>query len=177
MTEKDKAKRVIVELARQSTGDAIDGKTRLYKAFYFAHLYYANSDAPGYLTEWPIVRMPHGPGIDDFRILIDELESEGRIRSIPLRDGPYNSTKFIAVGKSESELSELAAKAIGKAAKYVSGKTAAELSGITHVKSRSWVAGSDGDHLNIYLDILSDADQRIEGAKNIQAAIAEAFSK
>ena len=54
------------ELIRQSAGDRIEGKTRLFKAFYFAHLFYARS-AVDYLTDWPIVRMPQGPGIDPVR--------------------------------------------------------------------------------------------------------------
>jgi hypothetical protein len=54
------AQRLVLELIR-SAGGAWDGKARLFKAFYFAHLYYARSE-PGILTDWPIVRTPRGPG-------------------------------------------------------------------------------------------------------------------
>ena len=62
MTERSKAKQVILEIIRQSKG-RLTGKTRLYMAFYVAHLLYAEQEA-GYLTVWPIVKMPFGPGID-----------------------------------------------------------------------------------------------------------------
>ncbi|MBP87557.1 MAG: hypothetical protein CMJ64_12665 [Planctomycetaceae bacterium] len=60
--EKDRAKRIIIEIIRQADG-SFERKTNLYKAFYHAHLKYA-ADNPGYLSKWPIVRMPRGPGID-----------------------------------------------------------------------------------------------------------------
>jgi hypothetical protein len=56
-----KADAVIIELLRTAAGEWT-GKTKLYKAFYFAHLYFAN-EHPGQLTDWPIARMPEGPGI------------------------------------------------------------------------------------------------------------------
>ncbi len=46
-----RAQQVLLEIARQSTGDAIVGKTKLFKTFYLAHLFYA-AKSPGYLTEW-----------------------------------------------------------------------------------------------------------------------------
>ena len=50
------AQQVLLELI-QDAGGVWEGKKRLYKAFYFAHLYYAE-ERPGLLTDWPIVRMP-----------------------------------------------------------------------------------------------------------------------
>ena len=54
MLDTDRAKRVLVELIRAAGGEWT-GKTRLYKAYYLAHLYYAETES-GFLTNWPVVR-------------------------------------------------------------------------------------------------------------------------
>lgn len=74
--DRHKAKRLILEIIRQAKGGL--GKTQLFKAFWLSHLYYAQI-ARGYLTDWRIVRMPHGPGIDDGDDLLHELVEEGLI--------------------------------------------------------------------------------------------------
>ena len=73
MANRDRAKKVIVEIIRQAGGE-LTATARLYKAFYFAHLYYAET-APGYLSDWPIVKMPTGPGIHSCGGLVLELVS------------------------------------------------------------------------------------------------------
>ena len=75
--ESKKAKQIIKEIIRQA-GGRLDGKTRLYKAFYLAHLFYFER-SPGLLSDWPIVKMPNGPGIDDGDILIDSMVAAGEI--------------------------------------------------------------------------------------------------
>jgi len=161
-TDRELAKRVIAEIIRQSPGDELGGKVKLFKAFYFAHLYYA-SDCIGYLTEWPIVKMPNGPGIDAFDLLIAELVRDRAVETEPTRIGPYNATLYRATGKhSGPSLSEDAIKAIRKAVEFVVGKTGAQLSDITHEHSRSWNEAELGDELSIYLDLLSDEDYEAE---------------
>jgi hypothetical protein len=57
------AKKVILEILRVGDGEW-SGKVKLHEAFYFAHLYYAN-EHPGFLTDWPIAKLQHGPGIHE----------------------------------------------------------------------------------------------------------------
>ncbi|OHB80487.1 MAG: hypothetical protein A2W31_01035 [Planctomycetes bacterium RBG_16_64_10] len=156
---KEEAKRVILEIVRQSPGDAVKGKARIFKAFYFAHLYYA-AEHFGYLTEWPIVKMEHGPGIHDFASLVSELVQEESLQAIPIKVGPYKSTKYRAVEQTQRQHGfspdELAA--IKAAAEFVADKTSAQLSEITHEYSRSWNSAQLGDELRIYIDLLTDDD-------------------
>ena len=57
------AKQVICAIV-EAAGGKLEGQVRLYKAFYYAHLYCWENAAEGVLTDYPIVRMPNGPGID-----------------------------------------------------------------------------------------------------------------
>lgn len=158
-----RAQQVLLEIARQSIGDAIIGKTKLFKTFYFAHLYYAK-DNPGYLTEWPIVRMPNGPGIDQFDLLIDGLVREGLMICTLTSDGPYPTTRYQAVGVINDcpQLTHEEIQAIARAVEYTKNKTAAQLSQITHEYSHSWNDSTDGEELNIYRDLLDeDADKTL----------------
>lgn len=153
-----RAQQVLVEIARQSAGNAIVGKTRLFKTFYFAHLFYATS-SPGYLTEWPIVRMPNGPGIDRFDLLLSGLVDEGAIRCESTRIGPYPTTRYLAVGevKDRRPLSPEEVRAISDAVAFTAEKPAEGLSELTHEFSRSWNASDKmGEELNIYQDLLDD---------------------
>jgi hypothetical protein len=56
------------------------------------------------------------------------------------------------------DLSNPRYRAVEKAVKWVEGKTAPELSRETHDYSRSWQMGSDGDELNIYVDLMDDEE-------------------
>src|SRR5437667_11993892 len=107
---RERAKRLILEILRQSEGGL--GKTQLFKAFWLAHLYYFKM-APGYLTDWPIVRMPNGPGIDRAdRLILDLVQSEHVARShIP--KGPFTEINCRLTGKPfDGELPEKAVDAI-----------------------------------------------------------------
>ena len=153
------AKLTILEIAKQSKNAAFTGKLKLFKAFYFAHLYFARSFS-GLLSEWPIVRMPRGPGIDRFDELLHKLTQEGVLKIEPVMVGPFPSTKYKATGKQPpyDPLSEDAVTAIQEAVTFVADKTAAELSAITHDLSRSWNETKAGVELSIYTDLLSDED-------------------
>jgi hypothetical protein len=156
MTERAKAKRVIAEIIRQA-GGKFTGKTRLYKAFYVAHLLFAEHDR-GYLTAWPIVRMPHGPGIDCGDELITELELSGILERKQEPEGPWQTARYelTRAGRSEGKLSAAETRAIKEAVEFVGSKTATELSDLTHEFSRSWLEARDGQPLNIYIDIIPD---------------------
>jgi uncharacterized phage-associated protein len=155
-SSKTRAKAVIYQIVQMSEGDRIEGRVRLSKAFYFAHLYYAKSTGR-YLSDWPIVRMPFGPGIHEFDSLLAELVNDGQIRMVPIEIGPYPSTLFVATGSTVSNLDKDALESIREAVAFVSRKSCAELSDITHEHSRSWRnASKDGESLDVYADLLDD---------------------
>lgn len=157
MTERAKAKRVIAALIKQA-GGTFTGKTRLYKAFYIAHLLYAEQQR-GYLTNWPIVRMPHGPGIDGGDELIAELELSGVVELHKVPEGPWTTTCYQLTGEhAGNKLSAAETRAIKQAVEFVRKKTASELSELTHEHSRSWIEARDGQPLDIYIDLIPDDD-------------------
>lgn len=157
------AKEVICEIIAAS-GGRLAGKVRLYKAFYFAHLYYWESGC-GTLTDYPIVRLPQGPGIDGGDELLTELEREGRIEITEQSNGPYREQVFSISRSVELDPDDPRFRAIEEAVKWIEGKTGAELSAITHEYSRSWRQSTDGDVLDIYSDLLSDSEyQRVQQA-------------
>ncbi len=163
--DKEKAKRLIVEIIRQSKGGL--GKPRLFKVFWLSHLYYAKS-ARGFLTDWPIVRMPHGPGIDDGDVLLQELVLEGRIIREHEARGPYTeihcSITDAAIG---DEMSAVAVQAIQTAISDVREQTAGSISEWSHDFSRSWNNTPNGVELDIYTDLIPD-DVYHERRKKLQ---------
>jgi hypothetical protein len=176
MPDKSRAKQIIAEIIRLHGGE-IPTKTSLFKAFYFAHLYYAKS-APGYLSDWPIVRMPNGPGIHDADDLLEEMVEEGTLGLRQVRIGPYDAMCYwlkrntIPEGLSLDEI-----EAIKTAVDFVKGKTASELSSITHEFSRSWRLAADGDELNIYIDLESEEQylRRMKAFQKFDRVIADAW--
>jgi hypothetical protein len=156
MKSADQAKKVIVEIMRQAGGELV-GKTRLFMAFYLAHLFYAES-APGYLTDWPVVRMPNGPGIDAGEELLLELTLAGLVTRDHVPEGPFRAVKYRLTdqGKSLPPLGRDETTAIRAAVDYVKAHTATQLSDITHEFSRSWAEARDGQALNIYIDLIPE---------------------
>ncbi len=150
------AKRVICEIIA-AFGGQLPGKLRLYKAFYYAHLYYWQS-SKGTLTDYPIVRMPMGPGIDAADALIEQLEREGRIRVTKQMNGPYTEHVFELVKPVCPDPQAPQYKAIQNAVRFINNKSTPELSEETHLYSRSWRESKDGEVLNIYVDILDESD-------------------
>lgn len=166
------AKDIIVEIIRQA-GGTFEGKTRLYKAFYFAHLYYFEDSDGRILSEWPIVRMPQGPGINDGHVLLEELERDGVIALATQLNGPYPESVYLLKNCSgDSPFDCMAESAIRRACEFVFYKRAHELSSFTHEFSRSWRETKNGDELNIYQDILDDDEheaikQKLSEAENV----------
>ncbi len=150
------AQRVLLELIRNA-GATWDGKTKLFKAFYFAHLYYAGKE-PGLLTDWPIVRTPQGPGIHKSFPLLQGLVKNGYLIVEPIQEGPYPEYRYRLTEKAATEppLTEDARAAIKAAADFVLPRTASELSQLTRERSRSWLEAKDGDLLDIYIDLIPD---------------------
>jgi hypothetical protein len=161
------ARDIILEILRSADGEWT-GKTRLFKAFYFAHLYYADQH-PGLLTDWPLERMPQGPGIHYSEELFADLVKSGEMTVEPVHEeGPYPESRYrlTAKGAAAARPSAAACWATEKAVSFCQGKTAAQLSQITHERSRSWIQAKDGDVLNIYLDLIPD-DEYSKRAKDI----------
>jgi hypothetical protein len=154
----EKARQIILEIVRQSANHSLMGRTRLYKAFYFAHLYYLG-DFGEFLSGWPIVRMPNGPGIDKFDTLIQPLLDRGDITARSTRSGPFPTTRFTARRElQDTSLSESEVQSIQKAVEYIHDKQAGRLSEITHEYSRSWQESENGDELQISLDLMTDEE-------------------
>lgn len=173
------AEDVIVELVR-AAGGTLHGKTRLFKAFYLAHLFFWQREGR-FLTSHPIVRMPNGPGIDDAEILFSRLQGTGRLRTTSEKSGPYQERVF-QLGPIEGDVTALDAEevsAIREAVAFVDGKTAAELSALTHEASISWQEARDGEEMAVYMDTLSDEElARIRHAsKETSATLEQVFGE
>src|SRR5437667_5852958 len=118
---RERAKRLILEILRQSEGGL--GKTQLFKAFWLAHLYYSKN-ARGYLTDWPIVRMPNGPGIDQGDSLLLQLIHSGDVVRTYEAVGPFTEINCRLAKQSKdkkSPLPQAAIKAIKLAVSDVKG--------------------------------------------------------
>ena len=150
------AKEIILEILRQA-GARFRGKARLYKTFYFAHLYHYK-EGNGLLSDWPIVRMPQGPGIDEGTQLLHELKAEGRIGLHSEECGPYKEVQITLTSPEPSTLGPAEILAVKQAVAYVAEKSASDLSNETHEYSRSWLKMPDGAPLNIYVDVLDDEE-------------------
>ena len=156
--EKCLAKRIIAEMIRQA-GGTFDNKTNLFKAFYYAHLRYADTQ-PGYLSNWPIVRMPRGPGIHDFDVLLGELMAEGKVETKQVDWESCSGFRFSLCEDStkRSPLPAGAVEAIAFGVGQVSGKSAGQVSRESHESSRAWQNAQDGEELNIYVDTIPDEE-------------------
>jgi hypothetical protein len=153
--ETKRAKKIIVELVRQAGGQ-FQNKTNLFKAFWKAHLAYA-ANSPGYLSTWPIIRMPNGPGIEDFDYLLSEMLADGWLTIDETQVGTYRAMVF-SLGPScpPPSLPEAALEAIREGVKAVDGKSATAVSDESHRQSRVWREAKDGEELDIYLDLIDD---------------------
>lgn len=159
------AQQVVLQLIRAADGEWC-GKKRLFKAFYFAHLYYA-AEHPGILTDWPIARLPEGPGINDSSFVFDPLVAQGLLVIERVHVGPYPEYRYRLTEKALAlpEPPDDAKRAIEQAAQFSLHRQASELSAITHEHSRSWKKGQNGDTLDIYIDLIPDDEYETEQQK------------
>lgn len=153
---REEAKDVLCQILVAAGGE-LKKKVALYKAFYFAHLYYWQT-GEGTLTDYPIVRMPQGPGIEQGNVLLRELEAEGKIRIEKERNGPFAEYSFALVEPYRVDRNDPRYLAIDNAVDFIKEKSSKELSEITHEHSRSWQKANDGEELNIYVDLLDDEE-------------------
>ena len=173
------AQQVILELIRDANGEWV-GKKKLFKAFYFAHLYYAEEQS-GLLTDWPIARMPEGPGIDNSSKLFGELVQLGCLAIDVVQEGPFPEYRYRLTEKAAAEpsLPEDARKSIREAVDFAAPRSAEELTQITHERSRAWREGKDGDILDIYIDIIPEDEYEQAQAKlaNLDRVLQEALAE
>ena len=162
------AKRLVLELIRKADGQ-VTGKTRLFKAFYFAHLIYFENN-PGLLTNWPIARMPQGPGIHKSEELFDQLVKEGWLVIDHVHENVYPEYRYLLTEKANdlAPLPNAADLAIQRAVDFVKDKTAVQLSQLTHEYSRSWIEGKSGDLLDIYIDVIPDDEYERRKAQLVE---------
>jgi hypothetical protein len=169
--ETKRAKKVIVELLRQAGGQ-FQSKTNLFKAFWKAHLSYAANN-PGYLSTWPVVRMPNGPGIGDFDHLVSEMLADGWLTLGETQVGPNWAVTFtLGPNCPPASLPVEAIAAIREGVKAVDGKSATA-SDESHRQSRVWRESADGEEMDIYLDLMPDS-QRDRREANL-AALSDAL--
>jgi hypothetical protein len=153
--KKERAEQIILEILRQA-GETGLGRGKLYKAFWLAHLFYALTNR-GYLSDWRIVRMPRGPGVDQGEHLIRELVAAGKAYQVEEWAGPFRELRCrCSLTANAPLLSDEARDAIKKAYEFVKDKTAAELSEYSHAYSRSWRQNVDGNELDIYSDLIPE---------------------
>jgi hypothetical protein len=166
MSNRERAKRLILEILRAAGGGL--GKAVLFKAFWLAHLYYVKK-APGYLSDWPVIHMPTGPGIDQGDALLRELAGEGLLQQTHEPNGPYTEMHCRLTDKPlEAGLSEAAVAAVQEAVAFVKQFTAAGLSQWSHDASRSWRETAPGEELDIYADLIPE-DEFEEAEKQVEA--------
>ncbi len=156
--DREAAKRVVLEIIRIARG-TIRGRVRLYKAFYAAHLYYWEENQ-GTLTNYPIVHMPFGPGIDAGEELLMDLQDEGFLQIATRMKGPYREEVFTRMPHKMEKLDSARVEAIRRAVDWIKRKTATQLSNETHEFSRSWNSTRQGEEMNVYLDALTERELR-----------------
>lgn len=155
-------------------GSRFNGKTRLHKAFYAAHLlYWKEAQKP--LTAYPIVKMPHGPGIDGGDDLIEELEATDRVRVERDNSGVYPDTTYVLMVAVQVQPDGPRQRAITQAVKWVQSRYATDLSNETHENSRSWQISRPGEELDIYLDLLTE--EEYERLKEVSTRTDEAVER
>jgi uncharacterized phage-associated protein len=155
MLSPEKAKLILAAIIH-AAGGSFNGKTRLYKAFYVAHLLHFR-DQQGVLSDHPIVRMPRGPAVQKGEVLLSELRQAGIIAINKRPVGPYQEDVFTLVKPLEGlTLDEI--ESIRKAVAMIGDMSAAELSEWTHEFSNTWEETPDGHEMNIYADLLSELE-------------------
>ncbi len=152
--DKERAKDVIVAIIEEA-GGVFDNKTNLFKAFFHAHVEFARSER-GFLTTWPIVKMPNGPGIHDFNTLIGELIVGKALQMESVNKGQHSAFRFRLnqPNTRPADLPDGARRAIQIGVKAVKGKCTGIVSDESH--NRAWQAAQNGKEINLCLDLIGD---------------------
>jgi hypothetical protein len=154
--DRAKAEEVLLDILAVR-GGRFAGKTLLYKTFYLAHLYFWEEN-DGVLTQYPVVHMPEGPGIDQGDDLIAGLIGTGRLKREVASDGPYREEVFELLQARPVDPSNPVQHAIRLALDFIGTRNARELCDEIHKRSTAWKRGHSGDELPIYLDVFTDEE-------------------
>jgi len=156
--QRERAKRIIYAIIRQ-LGDDCGKEGFVEAAFYYAHVKFA-ADHPGYLSTWPIVKTPHGPGIADEEALLNEIwsgmlgrlstESALQIGDVEIA-GQVADSFLVPNRAADNSFTEAEVAAIRWGVEMTK-KSAAR------VDSRAWRDAPLGEELSIYTDLLPDDD-------------------
>lgn len=175
-TERETTKRLILKLI-QAYGGTLKGKTRLFKAYYYAHLAYWKL-CQQMLTTSTIARMDGGPGIDGAAGILNELVDEGLIAIGSEESGMSRPTVVYSL-KVEFPLDDdnLEDKAVKQAWEKTHRLPGGALSQKTHRDSRAWERGENGDIIDVYFDAADaeELDQLRAARKRAAERIAEAL--
>lgn len=155
--EREEAKRIILAIV-QEAGGTLAGRTRLYKVFYHAHLFYWQ-DHEGVLTTHPVVHMPNGPGIDKGEAILGELVAAGLLCAAKRPKGRYGEWVYTLPGGRPVKTTKAEQDAIRNALIRVGSGTAVGISKRSHKESPTWRATRNGNEQNIYLDLLSTEER------------------
>lgn len=167
----DRAKQVVLALIAECGGHW-EGKARLFKGFYFAHLYYMKETGLP-LTGWHVVHMPNGPGIDRAEEVLGELEEDGRLTLHAAEtDAPYQSSTYRVDPGLDHGLAGAQLEAVKRAVRHVSGKSGKELSDETHEQSAAWNATEPGEVMELVEDLLSDRE-RLAGKRAFDSSTSD----
>lgn len=168
---RERAEQIILEILRQAGANGL-GRSKVYKAFWLAHLFYARENK-GFLSDWKVVKMPRGPGIHRGEQLLQDLGEKCLLVQSDERVGPFIEKRCMAARfDNQPSLPSDAVQAIEKALDFIKGMTAQQLSDLSHEFSRSWWETSFGDELDIYSDLIPDEEYQ-ERTQTLQRAAAE----
>ena len=164
----DKAKNLVCALVHFE-GGRFEGKTRLNKAFWRAHVYHYRHHA-GLLSKYPIARLPEGPAIDDLDDLLVILEREGRIE---IQEQPkHGHIETVVVLRSAPPVLEADEEtAVREAIEWIKGKTAVQVRDESHELSAAWQRGKNGEIIDLAFDALDR--EEINALANEEKKIAE----
>ncbi len=168
-----RAKAVLVALVRHHEGERLN-RTILYKAFYLAHLVHMHRRGAA-LTDWPVVKMPRGPGVGRGPQILQALHAEGTLSERPGEWGPYSGFEYSVADRRRAEeyLSELhpaEIESIVEACRMIKDADGAGLSRWSHEVSRAWNKAKDGEELPIYADLSDDETAKDLGDRLKDAA-------
>jgi len=170
----EEAKAVICKIIAAAGGE-LHGMMVLYKAFYKAHLiYFKNTDLE--LTGYPIVNMPHGPGIDKVLELLDELRAEKKIEfwqgNGTLRS-EYGFRAVVPVRLGANPADRAIREGLNWANSFANNDA---LSHASH--GPSWYDSSSGQEQSIHLDLMTREEvKRLKDRIDERSAdVMEAFS-
>ena len=146
------AEDLVVEIVRAAGGEFAN-KTNLFKAFWLANREHAAIRLVP-MTEWPVVRMPNGPGIDRFDELTESLQDSGRLTVVIEPVGSKERFVYRTDSSEKTSLTGEQIELVQGAVQRVQRLTASAVSDLSHDESLSWNERRNGDPLDPFLDSL-----------------------